>query len=63
MSYVFLVYLVFSLLSVLVFGKAVVCLCGFVFSLSRFVASAWFYSTCIGLTCVESLYVVMVSQN
>ena len=35
-----------------VLSKVVVCLCTFVGSLCRFVASAWFYSTCIGLTCV-----------
>ena len=38
-----------------VFSKAIVCLCALVVRLCRFVASAWFYSTCIGLTCVKLL--------
>ena len=49
MSYFFLVYLdiAFSLvLFVFIFSNVIVCLCSFVISLRRFVACAWFYSTC-----------------
>ena len=61
MSYFFLCSFLRFLCCFLFFvsSNAVICLCAFVVSLYRFVASAWFYSTCIGLTCVKLLVLFM----